>query len=128
MPPKPERKEPPKPERKEPPKPERKEPPKPERKVRTVPIQYKGKEIYIPFINFTIYKILGEEGFEILDLPIEELITEEMINKNYRKQALVYHPDKPTGDSSKFVILGNAKKKALDIIKEIKESRMKYQK
>jgi len=41
-------------------------------------------------------------------LCVEVTATDEQIKKAYRKQALKYHPDRPTGDTEKFKELSKA--------------------
>lgn len=41
-------------------------------------------------------------------LGVEVTATDEQIKKAYRKQALKYHPDRPTGDTEKFKELSKA--------------------
>jgi len=52
------------------------------------------------------YPIRKTRSYEILQ--IEPPITEKDVKQAFRKLALEYHPDKPTGDHNKFVEISNA--------------------
>ena len=53
--------------------------------------------------------------FSTLNLTIKA--TSDEVKKNYRKLAMVYHPDKSTGNQTKFVEVTKAKEKCLSYIK-----------
>lgn len=59
---------------------------------------YKLQQFDYEYANFDPYDILG--------IGVGSSIAE--IKKAYRKQSLVYHPDKPTGDERKFMRLNKA--------------------
>ena len=65
------------------------------------------------------FQHLGNENyFEILQMPLQNNPTKKEIEKQYKKLALIYHPDKPEGSAEEFRKLTEARDFLLTIVKE----------
>lgn len=65
----------------------------------------------------TVYRDTGNFWKVFLDLESNTRITKDDVMKNYKRLAMMYHPDKPTGSQELMKKLNRAKDEALKVVK-----------